>query len=58
MRVLLDTNILLTITPYFSAYRWVYDELQYGRFELVFSTEILDEYAKLLERYYSSDFAE
>lgn len=30
MRVLLDTNILLVITPYFSAYRWVYDALKEG----------------------------
>lgn len=58
MRVLLDTNILLVITPYFSTYRWVYDALREGRFELVVSTEILDEYAELLERHYSADFAE
>lgn len=58
MRVLLDTNILLVITPYYSAYRWVYDALRAGRFELVVSTEILDEYAELLERYYSALFAE
>ncbi len=58
MRVLLDTNILLVITPYYSAYRWVYDALRAGRFELVVSTEILDEYAELLERYYSTLFAE
>ena len=58
MRVLLDTNILLVITPYFSAYRWVYDALRDGRFELVVSTEILDEYAELLERQYSAAFAE
>lgn len=43
MRVLLDTNIVLVIAPYFSAYRWVYDALRAGRFELVVSTEILDE---------------
>ena len=58
MRVLLDTNIILIITPYFSAYRWVYDALRDGRFELVVSTEILDEYAELLERRYSAAFAE
>lgn len=58
MRVLLDTNIMLVITPYFSAYRWVYDALREGRFELVVSTEILNEYAELLERQYSADFAE
>lgn len=58
MRVLLDTNIILVITPYFSAYRWVYDALRDGHFELIISTEILDEYAELLERHYSVDFAE
>lgn len=58
MRVLLDTNIVLVITPYFSAYRWVYDALRAGQFELVVSTEILDEYAELLERQYSAVFAE
>ena len=58
MRVLLDTNIMLAITPYFSTYRWVYDALCEGQFELVVSTEILDEYAELLERQYSATFAE
>ncbi len=58
MRVLLDTNIMLVITPYFSAYRWVYDALRDGKFELVVSTEILDEYAELLERQYSVTFAD
>ncbi len=58
MRVLLDTNIMLVITPYFSAYRWVYDALRDGKFELVVSTEILDEYAELLERQFSVDFAD
>lgn len=58
MRVLLDTNIILVITPYFSAYRWVYDALRDGEFELVVSTDILEEYAELLERHYSSTFAE
>ena len=58
MRVLLDTNIILVITPYFSAYRWVYDALRDGHFDLIISTEILDEYAELLERHYSVDFAE
>lgn len=54
MRVLLDTNIILVITPYFSAYRWVYDALRQGQFELVVSTEILNEYAEILERQYSA----
>ena len=58
MRVLLDTNIMLVITPYFSTYRWIYDALRDGQFELVVSTEILDEYAELLERQYSATFAE
>ncbi|GAA4406607.1 putative toxin-antitoxin system toxin component, PIN family [Nibrella viscosa] len=58
MRVVLDTNILLVITPYFSAYRWVYDALVAGKFELVVSTDILSEYAELLERQYSAIFAE
>jgi len=57
MRVLLDTNIMLVITPYFSEYRWVYDALRNGEFELIVSTEILDEYAELLERQYSVAFA-
>jgi len=58
IRVLLDTNIILVITPYFSAYRWVYDALCEGQFELVVSTEMLNEYAELPERHYSADFAE
>lgn len=58
MRVLLDTNIMVVITPYHSNYRWVYDALRNGEFELVVSTEILDEYAEILERQYSATFAE
>ncbi len=58
MRIVLDTNILLVITPYFSAYRWVYDALRAGQFELVVSMDILSEYAELLERQYSAVFAE
>lgn len=58
MRVLLDTNVFLVITPYFSAYRWVYDALREGRYEVVVSTDILNEYAELLERQYSAAFAE
>ncbi|WP_338870304.1 putative toxin-antitoxin system toxin component, PIN family [Spirosoma sp. SC4-14] len=48
----------MVITPYFSSYRWVYDALQAGQFELVVSTDILNEYAELLERQYSPLFAE
>ena len=58
MKVLLDTNILLAITPKRSKVRGCYDALRAGAYTLVVSTEILEEYAEQLEDFYSELFAE
>lgn len=57
MRILIDTNILLAIVPKRSKYHWVYDALRIGKFELVISTEILQEYEERLALFYAPDFA-
>ncbi|MEZ0608610.1 putative toxin-antitoxin system toxin component, PIN family [Fibrella sp. WM1] len=50
MRIVLDTNCLLAIIPRVSPYRAVFDAYRSGQFELAVSTEILEEYAEILER--------
>jgi uncharacterized protein len=57
MKVLIDTNILLAIVPKRSKYRWAYDALRRGEYELVISNEILDEYEEILGSFYHPDFA-
>lgn len=50
MRIVLDTNCLLAIIPRVSPYRAVFDAYRSGHFELAVSTEILEEYAEVLEQ--------
>ncbi len=57
MKILIDTNILLAIVPKRSKHRWAYDALREGKFELVISNEILEEYEEILGSFYHPDFA-
>ena len=57
MKVLIDTNILLAIVPKKSKYRLAYDALRSGKYILVISNEILEEYEEILANFYHSDFA-
>lgn len=58
MKVLFDTNIRLAIVPKRSKVRWCYDALREGKYTLVVSNEILEEYAEQLEDFYSLPYAE
>jgi uncharacterized protein len=57
MKVVIDTNILLAIVPKRSKHRWAYDALRNGKYILVISNEILEEYEEILGDYYNADFA-
>lgn len=50
MRVLIDTNCFLAIIPRISPYRPIFDAFRSKLFDLVVSTEILDEYSEIFTR--------
>lgn len=50
MRVVIDTNCFLAIIPKASLFRPVFDASRRGDFELIVSTEILNEYAEIFSR--------
>jgi len=54
MKVVLDTNCFLPALSKNSAYRWLWDAFIEGKFDLFYTTEMLNEYEELLWRYYSS----
>jgi uncharacterized protein len=58
MRVVIDTNQLLTCFSARSKTHWLWQAFQKQLFELCVTTEILDEYAEIFERNYSFDAAE
>ncbi len=58
MKVLIDTNILLAISPKHSSERWLYEMLRSGKLGLVVSNEIIEEYEEKLAWFYSDYFAE
>lgn len=49
MKIVLDTNIILIALPSRSPYRIIFDALLSGKFELVLSTSILNEYIEIIE---------
>lgn len=51
MRIVIDTNIMLVAISRRSPYNWVFQYLKNGRFTLCVSTEILSEYAEIIERH-------
>lgn len=53
MKVVIDTNILLTSIPNQSPNRWIYDAFISKKFIWVFSNEILSEYAEMIGLQYS-----
>ncbi|MEM7655295.1 MAG: PIN domain-containing protein [Bacteroidota bacterium] len=55
--VVLDTNILLVIISRRSPYHHVFQSLLAGEYRLAVTTEVLEEYAEILERYVSPDFS-
>lgn len=58
LRIVLDTNIILSSATSVSPYRMVLDELFLGTYHLYVSTEILLEYEEKLETNFSANLAE
>lgn len=63
LNLVIDTNIFLVSIAKNFRYRWIYDALLNGKFNLLISTEILLEYEELFQikygvKYSSNKFAE
>jgi putative PIN family toxin of toxin-antitoxin system len=56
MKIVFDTNCLVKILLRKSNYRCLWDAFVNGRFELCFTTEMLQEYEEVLSRFYSIAF--
>ncbi len=54
----IDTNILIVAAARTSPYNWIFQKLIDGEFNLCVTTDILDEYAEILEEYYSVSMSE
>ena len=57
MKIVIDTNCLLRTLPKKSEYRCLWDAFVYGKFELCYTTEILNEYEEVLSYCYSREAA-
>ncbi|MFC3415247.1 PIN domain-containing protein [Algoriphagus hitonicola] len=58
MKIVLDTNVLLVSISSRSPYHWIFKKLLAREFQILVSTEILTEYAEIIERHMSSEIAE
>jgi putative PIN family toxin of toxin-antitoxin system len=58
LRVVLDTNVLVAAISRQSPYHWVWQSFLQGKYELCITTDILNEYAEIIERYFSAKDAE
>ena len=58
IRVVLDTNVLVAAISHQSPYHWVWQSFLQNKYELCITTDILDEYAEIIERYFSVKDAE
>ncbi len=58
MKVVLDTNVLLVAISPKSRNRWLFDALINGEYTLCLTTDILDEYAEIIEREMGAEVAE
>jgi len=50
MKVVIDTNVLLSSLPKISKYRPIFDKLISGKYELAISNEIFQEYVEIIGR--------
>lgn len=57
MRVVIDTNLMLTCISRKSHLHWVFQELLNKTFRLCVTTDILNEYAEIIERHMGSEVA-
>ncbi|GAA3963040.1 putative toxin-antitoxin system toxin component, PIN family [Hymenobacter antarcticus] len=51
LRCVIDTNVLLVCVSDKSPLHWIYSSFRAGKFELCVTTDILAEYAEILERH-------
>ena len=58
MRIVIDTNQLLTCFSPKSKTHWLWQAFRDGKFDLCVTTEILSEYAEIFGRNYSYEAAE
>ncbi len=58
MKVVIDTNVLLTTVFPNSKNHWIQNALVSGELTLCVTTDILDEYAEIFERFYDAKTAE
>ena len=58
MRIILDTNVLLVSISDRSPHHWIFLELTQGSYELCVTTEILLEYAEIIEQHMGTDVSE
>lgn len=58
MKILLDTNVLLMAIPKVSPYRPIFDALLAGKYSLVLSEAILQEYTEVIGRKTTAEIAQ
>lgn len=58
IRVVLDTNVLVASISRQSPFHWVWQAFLQGKYKLCITTDILEEYAEIIERYFSAIDAE
>lgn len=58
MKVVIDTNVLLSAVFRGSKNYWIRQALERQQFALCVTTDILDEYAEVFEKYYDAQVAE
>jgi len=58
LRIVLDTNVLVASISQKSPFHWVWEAFVQGKYQLCITTDILDEYAEIIERYFSIADAE
>ncbi|MCU0326958.1 MAG: putative toxin-antitoxin system toxin component, PIN family [Spirosomaceae bacterium] len=58
MKVVIDTNCLLVSISRKSKYNWLFQALIDKKFELCLTTEILNEYEEIIDKYFSKETVE
>jgi len=58
IRIVLDTNVLVASISRRSPFHWVWQAFLQGQYKLCITTDILNEYAEIIERYFSAIDAE
>ncbi|TAH01561.1 MAG: PIN domain-containing protein [Sphingobacteriales bacterium] len=58
LRVVLDTNVLVASISRKSPHFWIWESLLNSKFNLCVTTDILNEYAEIIERYFGIKTAE